>query len=121
MSIPEWLARRVTYPMHECLRGRRTMHELRTLERLATTTPEAVQRDAADRLRTLLSFAQQHLPYYAQLIADCGVDPQAEDLHCELAKLPVLTKTRIRAHADRMVCYDVPGGPVPYSSGGTTS
>lgn len=120
MRMPEWFARLVTYPTHEWLRGRRTPRELRTLARLGAMPPEAVHRDCYRRLRELFSFARKHLPYYAALFARCGVEPQTDDPYAELARLPVLDKTDIRAHAEQMVYRDVPGGPIPHSSGGTT-
>ncbi len=120
MSFDAWLVRHVTYPAHEWLRGRRTLHELATLRDLAAMQPDQVRQDERRRLRSLLSFAGTVLPYYAELFAQCGVDPRADDTEAELRKLPVQTKADVRAHADGVVWRDVPGGPVPHSSGGTT-
>ncbi len=120
MGFSEWLVRDVTYPAYEWLRGRRTLRELADLRRLAGVTTEVVQLDAARRLRDLLAFAGTCVPYYAELLPRCGVDPHGPDPYAELPKLPVQEKADVRANAHRMVWRGVPGGALPHSSGGTT-
>lgn len=120
MSLSEWAVRHFSYPAHERLRGRRTLQEMRALGRLATLSPALVQQDGATRLRNLLRFAADKLPYYGQVFAHVGVVPDAEDPYAELAKLPLLHKADIRRHAPQMVYADVPGGLQPCVSGGTT-
>ncbi len=114
------LVRHLLYPLHERLRGRPTMRELRSLQRLARATPELVQTDAARRLRDLLAFAAAHLPYYREQFSRHGLNQEAVDPYAELNKLPVLTKPNVRAAAQRMTCPRVPGGLIARSSGGTT-
>jgi len=116
----EWLVGRVVLPLHERLRGRRTLHEKHALERLLSQSQEAVHQECAARLRALLQFAGRHLPYYAGLFAERALDPEAEDPYAELAKLPVLRKSDVRANATRMVYPAVPGGLQPALSGGTS-
>jgi len=120
MSIAEWVARYGTYPAHEWLCGRPTLRELRRLRQLADQPPEAVQRDAVERLRRLLRFAATHLPYYAEQFREAGLDPDAPDIRTALNRLPVLSKDDVRAAGDQMLCKHVPGGPIPYRTGGTT-
>ena len=128
MSAQDWFARHVTYPLHERLRGRHTLRELHALARLAALPRVAVQRHCAARLRDLLCFAEEHLPYFGPLFTRCGLDPRAADPYAELAKLPALSKADLRAHRDEMVYRGVPGGPfgcaqgrpIPHSSGGTS-
>lgn len=115
-----WLARNVTYPLHEFVRGRRTLREYHELLGLAVLTPAELQRRCNDRLTALLRFAQTHLPHYAEQCTTHGVNGQAADVAGEVRKLPVLAKADVRAHAERMIWHDVPGGPVRASSGGST-
>ena len=42
MSVAGWLVRNLTYPLHERLRGRRTLCELETLQLLAAATPASL-------------------------------------------------------------------------------
>ncbi|MFQ5805270.1 MAG: phenylacetate--CoA ligase family protein [Phycisphaerae bacterium] len=120
MSVSEWLVRHLTYPLHEQLCGRRTPPWVRSLARQAEASHDALRRECSARLRDLLCFAADRLPYYRELFAKCGVDPYAVDPYSELVKLPVLEKADVRANAQRMVCRDVPGGLIPCGSGGTT-
>jgi len=120
MSAQDWFARHVTYPLHERLRGRHTLRELHALARLAALPRDAVQRHCAARLRDLLCFAEEHLPYFGPLFTRCGLNPRAADPYAQLARLPALSKSDLRAHRDEIVYRGVPGGPIPHSSGGTS-
>lgn len=120
MSVSEWLAGHVSYPLHERLRGRRTLAERDTLLHLAGLPADALRRSCAARLRAVLRFAGRHLPYYRELFAQRGLDPGAADPYAELAKLPLLSKQDVRAHQERMVCRQAPGGLIRHSSGGTS-
>jgi phenylacetate-CoA ligase len=120
MSAYEWLVRQAVFPAHERLRGRPTLHEFEALRELAGRPPDVVNTRAQQRLRALLKFAAQKLPFYADRFARCGLDPSAADARAELAKLPVLHKSEVRANTERMIWPDVPGGLIPAVSGGTT-
>lgn len=115
-----WLARNITYPLHEHLRGRPTLALYGDLRRRATLAPSELHELTARRQRELLTFAGAHLPYYTDLFARHGVQPQAADPLAELHKLPIQTKADVRAAGDRMVWRAVAGGAHPFSSGGTT-
>ena len=120
MSVFEWFVRNLGYPAHERLRGRRTMHEMRRLAQIAADPPEMVAADCALRLRDLLQFAARRLPYYKKVFAAHGVNPNADDVYAELAKLPVLHKVDVRVNAAGMTYPNVPGGLQPCVSGGTS-
>jgi len=120
MSVSEWFVRHLTYPLHERLRGRCTLAWLRSLAQQAEGSPDVVREESARRLRALLSFASEHLPYYRDVFAERDLDPRAEDPYAELARLPLLEKSDVRAHAGRMVHDGVAGGLIPHSSGGTS-
>jgi phenylacetate-CoA ligase len=120
MSLYEWLVRQAVFPAHERLRGRRTIREFEALHELAGHSPHVVNARAQQRLRALLKFAAQELPFYTERFASCGLDPGAADARAELARLPVLRKPEVRANAERMVWPAVRGGLLPCVSGGTT-
>jgi phenylacetate-CoA ligase len=120
MSVSERFVEYATYPLHEWLRGRSTLAVARELQLLASRSPARVEQASAARLRALLVFAAARLPYYQRLFARHAVDPAADDPFVELAKLPVLDKPDVRAHATEMIDPGVPGGLIPHSSGGTT-
>jgi phenylacetate-CoA ligase len=114
------LVRLVNYPLHEYLRGRPTLGELQGLRESARAAPARLSYDTTQRLRRLLVFAHQHLPYYRNLFTRCGVNPVGADPCAELRKLPALTKNDVRAAGLRLVWPDVRGGLIAATSGGTT-
>jgi phenylacetate-CoA ligase len=120
MSIGEWLTRCVWLPAHERLRGRATLAEMRSLATLLSAPADCVQAAARERLRALLRFAAQHLPYYTELFAQRGVDAGATDPIAALQRLPVMHKRHVRAAGDAIVWPAVPGGLQPCVSGGTS-
>lgn len=120
MLVPEWLVRHATFPLYERLRGRRTLHEMRELQWLAGLPPQTVQRECVRRLRGLLAFAADKLPYYAEAFARHGLDLAATDPLEQLGRLPVLRKADVRRNTQRMICRTVPGGLQACVSGGTS-
>lgn len=120
MSLSRWLVKHLTYPAHEWLRGRPTLPCYHEMLRLSRASDEAVGALARRRLRELLCFAADRLPYYRQQFECCGVDLRAQDPYAELGKLPVLEKADVRANLERLVDRDVPGGLIPCGSGGTS-
>ncbi|MBU0616759.1 MAG: AMP-binding protein [Planctomycetes bacterium] len=120
MSLSRWLVEHLTYPAHEWLRGRPTLPFHHEMLQLGKASREQVCDLGRGRLRELLCFAAGRLPHYTQQFERCGADPRAADPYAELAQLPVLEKADVRAHLERLVCRDVPGGLIPCSSGGTS-
>lgn len=120
MSFSERLVGGLAYPAYEWLRGRPTLRCYREMLALSRRPAEAVAQVARQRLRALLCYAADTLPYYRELFARHGVDPRAADPYAELARLPILTKKDVRENTAAMVCRDVPGGPIPCGSGGTS-
>jgi phenylacetate-CoA ligase len=118
--LRERLCGMAIFPLHERLRGRATLRELRQLVELAALPPDQLRSVVAGRLKELLRFAGTHLPYYGEQFARYGVDPDGEDPFGELSRLPVLEKADVRANAPRMIWQAVPGGLIPSVSGGTS-
>jgi phenylacetate-CoA ligase len=120
MSLPRWLVEHLTYPAHEWLRGRPTLPFRREMLRLSKASREQVRDLARLRLRELLCFAGDRLPYYAQQFERHGLDPRAADPYGELARLPALEKADVRANVKHLIFPDAPGGLIPCGSGGTS-
>lgn len=120
MHPGDWLVRRFAYPLHELLRGRRTLAELRTLTGLALQPPALLRDDAAARLRELLRFTSDHSSFYAARFRAAGIAVADPDPFAQLARVPVLDKPTIRAAGAGLVSSRAPTGAFPLSSGGTT-
>ena len=72
---------------------------MREQRRLAPFTRQELEADKLRRFRELVRFAQQHSPYYADIIKAQGMDPS----RCVPADFPVLTKPMLMANFDRIV------------------
>ncbi|MGI9308278.1 MAG: hypothetical protein ACR2P6_03380 [Gammaproteobacteria bacterium] len=73
---------------------RDTSKNIRQTERL---NYEQLQNICHDRLRNVLQKAGRDVPYYQSLFKQHGLDTEAADIAAEIAKLPLLTKNRVRA------------------------
>ncbi|TFW19391.1 phenylacetate--CoA ligase family protein [Duganella callida] len=108
------------FPLHEQLKGHSSVALRRQMEESQHWPPERLAALRLDSLRNLLRRAATRVPYYRDRFAEIGFDP-ARDLHsvADLARLPLLDKTVIRQHAERLKAEDaVKLGR--YSTGGST-
>lgn len=92
----------VLFPLHERLKGHRSLAVRRELETSQWWPAERLRGLQLARLRTLLRAAQTSVPYYRDLFSEHGFD--AEDVGSleDLTNLPLLTKATIRANAERL-------------------
>lgn len=101
MSVYEQMFRRVLFPAYESgLRRRRTLAYLAGYERDQWLAPEQVRALQWQRLQRLLEHCGKHVPYYRRRWRELGIT--AADIRSleDYARLPVLTKAEIRAHAE---------------------
>lgn len=75
---------------------------LRELSRERSLSPDDWRRLNAERLRRLLAFAGNHVPYYSELFRECKFDADTADLPDALEQIPLLTKDAIRGNLDRL-------------------
>lgn len=68
---------------------------IRRLEALQWRSPAELEERAVSRLRPLLDHAVRHVPFYRALLRD--VDVRAIKTIPDLARLPIVTKTELRA------------------------
>lgn len=98
MSLYTAFCSAVLFPLHERVKGHETRRVLRSLERTQWLSPEALDRLRVERLRKFLAHAARHTRYYRQRFAEAGFDPAGITSVSDLAALPILTKTEIRAN-----------------------
>lgn len=92
----------VLFPLHERLKGHDSVAIRRGLEDTQWWPAERLQSLQVQRLRELLVNVGQHVPYYRDLFARLGFQPQAiQDLGA-LRSLPFLTKAVIRANTEAL-------------------
>ena len=108
------------FPLHERLKGHRSVTLRRQMESTQHWAPEKLDALRMERLRKLLIRANSQVPYYRERFAEIGFDP-ARDLHsiADLARLPLLDKDKIRNHVEQLKAKDaVKLGR--FSTGGST-
>lgn len=119
MSMYEQLFRRVLFPLYEGgLRRRGTLGYLAAYERDQWLAPEQLRALQWERLQRLLLHCERHVPWYRRRWRELGIT--AADIRGleDYARLPVLTKADIRAHAEEFradgwhdrVLYKATGG-----------
>jgi len=96
------IASSLLFPLHERLKRHSTVAVRRALERSQWDPPEQLQALQTARLRTLLTEAGHHVPYFRDLFASLSFDPEAVRGPQDLQRLPFLTKAVIRAHGDAL-------------------
>lgn len=107
----------VLFPLHERLKGHRSTHLRRELERTQWWTARKITELQVERTRRFLVEAGSSVPYYRALFARTHFEPQrirtVHDIQC----LPFLDKVTIRAHladlkslkAARLIRYSTGG------------
>lgn len=89
----------VLFPLHERVKGHSTVRRRRELEQTQWWSPERIRALQVERLRTLLRWSGQNVPYYRELFAHIGFNPESIRSLADLARLPVLTKESLRARS----------------------
>lgn len=99
-----WLVPRVVFPAYERLAGRRMWTAVQELRASQWRSPEELGDRAAGRLRALVLHAARRVPYYRDLFAAVGLDPEAVRRPDDLARFPITTKAALQARppADRV-------------------
>ncbi|MCH8854217.1 MAG: phenylacetate--CoA ligase family protein [Planctomycetes bacterium] len=101
--IRTWLARHVFYPAQDALRGRISLRMARALEESQWWDSQRLDSLQCLKLQQLILHASANCPFYADRLADAGIDPAAVQCIDDLRDLPVLSKAQIRAAGDAMV------------------
>lgn len=87
------------FPVHERLKKHSTVAVKNAMEQSQWWSPQQLRDLQLERLQALLKYADNHIPYYQRLFAECDFDAKFHDLS-DLQKLPFLTKKEIRQHLE---------------------
>jgi phenylacetate-CoA ligase len=117
--VNAWAVKRWIYPLHERLIGRQTLGFLDELERSQWCSAEKLTALQTDKLRSLLTHAARHCPFYRRRFAEAAIEPESARIS-DLGKLPLLTKADIRRAGPALTWPEVPGGLHRYTTGGST-
>ncbi len=109
----------VLFPLHENLKGHDTNRRLRQLERSQWWAAATLEADQLARLRTFLGTIGSNVAYYRDLFRRSDFQPASIRSASDLAQLPILTKSTIRAHHAAFLRAGA-RGLTTYSTGGST-
>lgn len=109
----------VLFPLHERLKGHRSVALRKQLEKSQWWSVDEMEAYRVNRLRAFLADIGQRVPYYHDLFRAMDFDPQALQSVTALQGLPLLAKSDIRAHGDRFKAADH-GVLTRYTTGGSS-
>src|SRR5262245_7680948 len=96
------LVSHVLFPLHEPLKGHHSVALHGEIERSQWQTPAALAELQVTRLRQFLIDAARNVPYYRDVFARSGFDPQRVSSVGDLAALPFLTKSLVRENVEAL-------------------
>lgn len=102
MGLYTSLVASLVFPLHERLKRHDTVSIRRQMEQAQWWSAERLQAFQLQRLQALLREVGQHVPYYRDLFAGIGFDPEQVRSTADLQRLPFLTKSVIRANTDAL-------------------
>lgn len=122
MSVPAWFARSL-FRAQEAALSRPTFKVLAELEHSQWLSPAEIAELQRLRLNLLLAKALAHSPWHGERLHAAGLAEAAFAggvTLSDLGRLPTMDKRDARAHVDRLVWRDAPGGVFPYTTGGSS-
>src|SRR5690242_4977523 len=87
----------ILFPLHEAIKGHDTARCRRMLEESQWWYRPQLEQYRVDRLRQFMVSVQEGVPYYECLFRRCGFEPARVQSAVDLARIPLLTKSIIRA------------------------
>ena len=119
MSLYTRLVSGLLFPLHEALKGHRTVAVRRWMEATQWWDQERLRALQLERLRALLRRAWEQVPYYRPLLEEAGLEGGRIERLEDLARLPFLTKTVIRERFAALRARDARGLRT-FNTGGST-
>jgi phenylacetate-CoA ligase len=94
------------FPLHERLKGHRSVALRRELERTQWLSPAELDTLRAGRLKRFIADVYRHVPYYRRVMDERGIRPEDIAGVADLQRLPLLDKPTIRASIDSLRADD---------------
>jgi len=119
MSLYTSFVANILFPAQETYKGHTTLKVRKAMDDSQWWSGDKLEFLRVERLRRLLTLAGTHVPYYRELFAKRGFNPEAVTTTADLQKLPFLTKAIIRAEGERMKS-DIAQGLARFNTGGSS-
>jgi len=108
MSMYEFLIKHVFTPVVDFHRGANTMKRLEELEGTQWWPRERILALQDERLRKLVRYAYDSVPYYRKVFEQCALKPEDIVTSVDLVKLPILTRQLVRNNFSDLVARGFP-------------
>jgi phenylacetate-CoA ligase len=109
------------YPLLQRHRHPFAHHYLQELRRHEFASLEVVEKFQWEKLKNLLEYAADRIPYYRNLMRKEGIEPARVLSFTDFARFPILNKPIIREHSSEFLPENHdPGQLQPNASGGST-
>ncbi len=108
------------YPVHEFLRGRKTLKYFTELEKTQWYSPEQVKELQWKKLKALLKHAYKNVPYYQKCWNKIGLKPKDIKDYSDFQKMPFLTKDDIKKNLTELIARGYEKKLLRNSTGGST-
>jgi phenylacetate-CoA ligase len=113
--------RYVLFPFYESfLRRRQTLTFLNEAEHVLSLSAEEVRDKQWKKLKVLLEYAYEQVPYYRKLWDEIGLPPSKINSLDDFAKLPILTKDIVRKEYNNLIARNLVGKTKTKATGGST-
>ncbi len=97
------------------------MRFLNSLEHSQWLSPAQLRAQQTQKLRSLLEYCSQHVPYYKEVLRDVNIHAGGEHLWDEFRKIPLLEKTVINKNRETLKSEAAdPQDFMPNTTGGST-
>lgn len=118
MSLYTYIVANLLFPLHEWLKGHTTVAIRKQMDESQWWAAETLRELQLQRLRSLLTLAGQHVPYYRDLFGRIGFDPATVSRLEDLGRVPLLDKADIRAGVEHFKA-DNAEGRARFNTGGS--
>lgn len=119
MSLYTYIVANLLFPLHEWLKGHTTVAIRKQMDESQWWAAETLRELQLQRLRSLLTLAGQHVPYYRDLFGRIGFDPATVSRLEDLGRVPLLDKADIRAGVEHFKA-DNAEGLARFNTGGSS-
>jgi len=100
--------------------GQATRRHLQELRKTQWLAPEELERWQFSRLKKLVKFAYEHVPYYRDRYRNADIHPEDIKSFADFQALPFLTREDVNKNLDRMVAPHLRKKTVRERTGGST-
>jgi len=117
--MKKWLVWNVVFRLHEFAKRHATYEFLREMETVDRCSADELAQLQRRKLRALIAYAYEHVPYFRSRMRDLGVTPPQIQETSDLALLPLMRKADVRQHRHALRS-DIAGKLSSFTTGGST-